>query len=306
MTEVPDDPVLILAYASQTLLLLGGIAVLIRLTFGASGRALLQRPSPLPAWSINAVDFVLAALAVFAGGVVGQVTAGLIVNHLEAEADLSMLLYGGGFQSGLLLGAAFAAFASRHHFGLPADAPLPPPLEPAAFPGEATPATDAPPAEPPPAPSRGHLLRDGFITLLAALPLLFAVNGVWVLLLEALNLSTEKQPLVDLFAQAESPLIIGAMALLAVGLAPLAEELIFRAGLFRYLRTRVPTAVALCLPALIFASLHGNLVAFGPLLTLGVVFAVAYERTGRIGVPIVAHALFNLNTILMLLAGVEV
>jgi uncharacterized protein len=37
---------------------------------------------------------------------------------------------------------------------------------------------------------------------------------------------------------------------------------------------------------------------------LGVAFALAYERTGRILVPIIGHALFNLNTILLLLAGV--
>jgi membrane protease YdiL (CAAX protease family) len=52
--------------------------------------------------------------------------------------------------------------------------------------------------------------------------------------------------------------------------------------------------------------MHGNLVAFGPLFALGLVFAIAYERTGRIAVPIIAHGLFNLNTVVLLLAGIEV
>jgi membrane protease YdiL (CAAX protease family) len=35
-----------------------------------------------------------------------------------------------------------------------------------------------------------------------------------------------------------------------------------------------------------------------------VIFSLAYERTGRIAVPIIAHGLFNLNTIILILAGV--
>ena len=84
------------------------------------------------------------------------------------------------------------------------------------------------------------------------------------------------------------------------------EEVIFRAGLFRYLRTRTSRGVAFGLPAGIFAIMHGNLVAFGPLFALGLIFAVAYECTGRIAVPIIAHGLFNLNTVVLLLAGIEV
>ena len=39
---------------------------------------------------------------------------------------------------------------------------------------------------------------------------------------------------------------------------------------------------------------------------LAVMFSLSYERTGKIGTPIVAHALFNLNTVLLILSGVGV
>lgn len=39
---------------------------------------------------------------------------------------------------------------------------------------------------------------------------------------------------------------------------------------------------------------------------LAVIFSLAYERTGHIGTPIVAHALFNLNTVLLILSGIVV
>jgi membrane protease YdiL (CAAX protease family) len=66
----------------------------------------------------------------------------------------------------------------------------------------------------------------------------------------------------------------------------------------------MPRWLALLLPSVLFAGLHANLASFVPLALLGVVFSLAYERTGRIAVPIIAHALFNLNTIVLILAGV--
>jgi membrane protease YdiL (CAAX protease family) len=40
------------------------------------------------------------------------------------------------------------------------------------------------------------------------------------------------------------------------------------------------------------------------LVALGIIFSLAYERTGRIGTTIIAHGLFNLNTIILILCGV--
>jgi membrane protease YdiL (CAAX protease family) len=101
------------------------------------------------------------------------------------------------------------------------------------------------------------------------------------------------------------------MIALAVVIAPLNEELVFRAGIFRYLRTRIPRWAALLLPALTFAALHVNwqnlqgLSSLAPLVVLAIVLAIAYERTGNIGTSIVAHACFNLNTIVVILSGLN-
>jgi len=81
--------------------------------------------------------------------------------------------------------------------------------------------------------------------------------------------------------------------------------MVFRAGVFRYARTRLPRRAALLLPAILFAAVHADLPSFAPLLVLGLVFSLAYERTGNIKTTMVAHALFNLNTTLLVLAGVN-
>ena len=122
----------------------------------------------------------------------------------------------------------------------------------------------------------------------------------------------EQQDLIGMFANVESPTLLAIMILLAIVTAPISEELVFRSGIFRYFRTRMPRWIALAVPAAFFALLHVNwdtlegLASLGPLVMLAVVFSLAYERTGRIGTSMVAHALFNLNTIMLIYSGVEI
>lgn len=131
------------------------------------------------------------------------------------------------------------------------------------------------------------------------------VGFAWKTLLEAAGVSVNEQDMVGLFRNTDDPLLFSLLLILAIVIAPITEELLFRAGLFRYLRTRIPRSLALLAPAFLFAILHGNLVTLAPLLALGMVFSLAYERTGSVVVPIVAHALFNLNTVLLIMAGFE-
>ncbi len=137
-----------------------------------------------------------------------------------------------------------------------------------------------------------------------SLPLIGGIGLAWKTILEFFGHAASEQEMVDLFRNADDPALLGFMIFLAAVIAPVTEELIFRAGIFRYLRTRMPRALAFVLPSLLFAFLHGNVTALVPLFALGVFFAYAYDRTGNIAVPMIAHALFNLNTIVLVMAGV--
>ena len=144
----------------------------------------------------------------------------------------------------------------------------------------------------------------GILTFVVAVPLALGAGALGVYLLERAGLPVERQELIDLFAEVRSPALLAFMAALALVVAPISEELVFRAGLFRYLRTRLPRWAAYLLSAGLFALLHTNWPSFPPLFVLGLIFALAYERTGSIAVPMIAHALFNLNTLLLVLGGV--
>jgi len=80
---------------------------------------------------------------------------------------------------------------------------------------------------------------------------------------------------------------------MAVGFAPLAEELLFRGYFYGTLRRAVGPFPAMAITAGLFAAIHGSAMALPALFVLACAFTLAYEATGSLWVPIVMHALFN-------------
>lgn len=95
----------------------------------------------------------------------------------------------------------------------------------------------------------------------------------------------------------------------AVVLAPIAEEVLFRGMLqTTFLRLTASRWAAVLSTGLIFAAIHllGGTVdarALAPLFVLGVALGIAYERTGRLWVPIAMHMLFNAANVAITLAS---
>ncbi len=97
---------------------------------------------------------------------------------------------------------------------------------------------------------------------------------------------------------------------IAVILAPVAEELLFRGLLHRSLRRRLTLAPATLLSSSAFALVHANVVLSQPVALIGLVLAgammaIAYERTGQLVVPIMMHAVYNAVTLLLLVLSAQ-
>jgi uncharacterized protein len=267
-------------------------AVGFELTLAAAGVLLLwihvlrrqarvsARPSSLQPWNASLPDFLVFLVMVMASSFAFAVAASSAVKFLPLRGDEVTVFNGAAAQLGMLVGVGIFALRPGRAFG---------------------------------ASSSGtrNIFLSGGVTFLVSLPVLIATATAWESVLKLCKLPTEKQDLIGMFVNAESPWLLGIMLTLAIVIAPLTEELVFRAGLFRYLRTRVPHWAALTLPALFFATLHVNwntlqgLSSLAPLTVLAVIFSLAYERTGQLGTPIVAHALFNLNTVVLIFSGVD-
>jgi len=133
-----------------------------------------------------------------------------------------------------------------------------------------------------------------------------ALTGIiWNWLLDRLGVPPGAQDIVQLFQPDTPPLLLLALTLVTIVIAPVYEEILFRGALYGYLRTRLPRLLGYLLPSLIFALVHLNqgVRLMAPLFVFALVHCKAYERTGRIGVVIISHALFNLTTIAAVLTG---
>jgi hypothetical protein len=116
-------------------------------------------------------------------------------------------------------------------------------------------------------------------------------------------------PVQDLLDQSKGPAFLGLVVSVAV-CAPLVEELFFRGLLLRSLQRRVPDGAAIALSAVAFGLAHGSglapdavILVIASLTLFGAALAFLAVRTGRLGPGIVAHALFNLFTIVFLAAS---
>jgi CAAX protease family protein len=105
----------------------------------------------------------------------------------------------------------------------------------------------------------------------------------------------------DLVDRADGGTLVLLVALVAIG-APIVEELFFRGmlqrSLLRSARAELHRAVAVVGVAVIFAAIHFRPVEFPGLFAIGLVLGVCAWRTGRLGMPILAHIAFNATGLL--------
>lgn len=91
---------------------------------------------------------------------------------------------------------------------------------------------------------------------------------------------------------------VAMFVLVAVVLAPLFEEILFRGFLFRGLANSFGWVWGAVISAAVFGAAHLQLDVFLPLAALGFVLAWAYHHTGSLWTNITMHAVFNTVAVL--------
>jgi membrane protease YdiL (CAAX protease family) len=137
------------------------------------------------------------------------------------------------------------------------------------------------------------------------LPAVWITTLIWsnlVIAFEKAGLieSLPPQQLVTLFQAGGELWAMITLALMAVILAPIVEEIIFRGCIYRFLKSQMTILPAQLISSAVFAFMHGNTFSFIPLIVVGVLLARVYEKTGSIVVAIWFHAFFNALSLSML------
>lgn len=264
------------------LLLAGSLISFIILIVRISRASKLGR-SPIPPWPLSGLDFTIFLAALLCWFVLSGLLLMHVFQYIAGEdampgTGISVL---GGFllQAGMLY--LFLRF--RFHYRTLNEGPISPRLV-----------------------TLDQALLLGLFYFLACLPIIYGVGAGWNVILELLRergyeIDLPLQDAVLLFQETESPLSFFGLLLLAVVVAPIVEESVFRAGVYRFLKGRASVPLSLLGSGILFGLIHGNLQSLPGLVAVGVCLGLAYELSGNIRVPIFFHAFFNLNSIIWIL-----
>jgi membrane protease YdiL (CAAX protease family) len=108
---------------------------------------------------------------------------------------------------------------------------------------------------------------------------------------------------VKILQQSQNAFVQALLAVSAVVIAPLAEELLFRGYIYGVLKRFTDGWFAALCSAMVFAIVHLHVGTLLPLFALGIILVVAYEMSGSLLVPVFIHGLFNAATTALILAG---
>jgi membrane protease YdiL (CAAX protease family) len=150
-------------------------------------------------------------------------------------------------------------------------------------------------------------IAQGITVWACALPGLFATLLGTNALLLLLGVEPDPQSMVEYYQESvagERFDLAFAIVGFGVMIAPLFEELLFRAILYRWLAGRFGIAAGAIISGLVFGLVHFSIFAFLPIALLGIVLALVLERTGNLWSCIALHAVFNAGQFaLMLVVG---
>ncbi len=137
----------------------------------------------------------------------------------------------------------------------------------------------------------------GLVAYLAAYPAVLAVIALWARLFHEFDVTIQPQEVTRTLLTPQAWPEAAASVGIAVLVAPLLEEMVFRGFLLPAVSRRTGPAGAILLTAALFGLAHGPLFYAGPTFALGVLLGWLYWRTGRLWVAVGCHGAHNAVTL---------
>jgi len=281
--ELQPDPPLIVASLLILAILVSSAALWIRHIQRSRRQIVID--NGVPAWPIGWVDFgIFACAMIITVFVVQNVAAVLFLSApIEGEAPQELTPRLAVFAVLLLQLPMLAVFYAARRF------------YPGHYAGQLNNAEL----------TVGVAFRQAVPLFLMCLPLIWIASLIWTHLLTALEAAGaidafEPQALITLFQDGGDPIAITLLVALAILLAPIVEEIVFRGCVYRFLKSQTTLLPAQILSGCVFSFMHWNLMSFVPLVIVGVFLARVYEKSGNLMVAIWFHAFFNAFSLLML------
>lgn len=145
-----------------------------------------------------------------------------------------------------------------------------------------------------------RLLGLSLLLYLAALPLLWFYSAIYQFFLQQIGHTFYLQDVAQVLAAPAPWSVRTCLLLIAVVIAPVFEEILFRGLLLPFLVRRIGLTAGIMVVSVLFGGLHLHVPSLFPLFLLSVLFCCAFAATRSLLVPIGMHAAFNGVTVLLL------
>jgi membrane protease YdiL (CAAX protease family) len=143
-------------------------------------------------------------------------------------------------------------------------------------------------------PRLGRSFSLALIVGVCVLPIVWSLGQLSEKLLNLVQVKTAVQETVQAIHTADSVGLKFSIGLIAILVAPVAEEIIFRGILYPAIKQYGFPRLAFWGTSILFAVIHNNAMILLPLTFLAVILTLLYETTDNLLAPIVTHSLFNL------------
>jgi membrane protease YdiL (CAAX protease family) len=139
-------------------------------------------------------------------------------------------------------------------------------------------------------------LPIGIASQLLLVPLIYwPLQRIWP---DAFSSDEIEQRARELWDKAHGGWIVGLVVVVALG-APIIEELVYRGLILKALQSRLNDWLALIISAAWFALIHLQPVELPGLFAFALVLGICFQRTGRLGMSVMAHIGFNAAGLLL-------
>jgi len=139
----------------------------------------------------------------------------------------------------------------------------------------------------------------GIIGYITALPVIIGALVFTMWITKLLKYTPPMEPVVKLFLEEKSLLLLMYSAVFAIVFGPICEEIFFRGFMYPALKKRMGALMSIICTAFLFSVLHTNAVGFLPIMVLGVLLAYLYEKTGSLVPSIGVHVIHNAGMMLL-------
>ncbi|MFH0840327.1 MAG: type II CAAX endopeptidase family protein [Candidatus Omnitrophota bacterium] len=144
-------------------------------------------------------------------------------------------------------------------------------------------------------------VKYGITAYIGLVPVFLIVTIAMAFIFKVLNIPVEPQEVVEILKKEENMPSLIYMCLFTSLLGPVMEEIFFRGFVYGALKNRIGILGGVLVSAAFFAYVHANAAGFVPILSLGILLAYIYEKTGSLVSSVTAHIMHNSAMLVVLL-----